>query len=188
MPDSGTFSNFQNDKSGAIPSYSVPCPYVPLGYQKITAYNANVITAASWSAGQVTFTTTSGHNVAVGTTFTISGMTPAGYNGSFIAITGTTGSTLVAALVNDPTTATGMGTLNASLTAATPLAAPPGALVAFIAISGAGVRYRDDGVAPTASLGYPAASGAYLTYSGPMSQFQIVEQAAGAVLDILYER
>lgn len=86
--------------------------------QQLVPYNAawpaNVITAASWAStagGQVTFTTTSGHTVAVGEYFTITGMTPAGYNGEFLAIAGTTGSTLVAALTTNPGASTVQGTL-----------------------------------------------------------------------------
>jgi hypothetical protein len=80
----------------------------------VAAYGSNVITAASWAAtnaGQVTFTTTSAHGITVGSYFTITGMTPAGYNGDFIAITGTTGSTLVAALAVNPGASTVQGTL-----------------------------------------------------------------------------
>jgi hypothetical protein len=64
----------------------------------VAGYAANVITAASWAntnGGQSTFTTTTAHGVAVGDYFTISGMVPTGYNGDYIAQTGTTGSTLV---------------------------------------------------------------------------------------------
>jgi hypothetical protein len=78
------------------------------------AYAANVITGATWAStngGQVTFTTTSAHGVSVGSDFTISGMVPAGYNGVFTAITGTTGSTLVAALAVNPGIETTYGTL-----------------------------------------------------------------------------
>lgn len=85
----------------------------------IAAYPANVITAASWAStngGQSSFTTTTAHGVAVGDYFTISGMTPSGYNGVYIAQTGTTGSTLVGILTPKqqtvtPGTATGFGTL-----------------------------------------------------------------------------
>lgn len=80
----------------------------------VAAYPANVLTAATWastSGGQVTFTTTTAHGVAVGDYFTISGMTPSGYNGDFLAITGTTGSTLVAALTTNPGSETVLGTL-----------------------------------------------------------------------------
>jgi hypothetical protein len=82
----------------------------------VAAYAANVITAASWAStngGQVTFTTTTAHGVTVGSYFSVSGMTPAGYNGDFVAVTGTTGSTLVAALATNPGAATTFGTLNA---------------------------------------------------------------------------
>jgi hypothetical protein len=85
----------------------------------VAAYGANVITAASWAntnGGQVTFTTTTAHGVVVGDYFNISGMTPAGYNGSYIAQTGTTGSTLIGIATPvqqtvTPGTATGFGTL-----------------------------------------------------------------------------
>lgn len=88
------------------------------GAQQLSPFNAawaaNVITAASWAStggGQVTFTTTTSHGVAVGADFTISGMVPTGYNGTFKAITGTTGSTLVAALTTNPGASTTQGTL-----------------------------------------------------------------------------
>lgn len=80
------------------------------------AFAANVITAASWastSGGQATFTTTTSHGVSVGSYFTISGVTPAAYNGTYLAITGTTGSTLVAALplASTPGAGSAFGTL-----------------------------------------------------------------------------
>src|SRR5579864_1211603 len=88
------------------------------GAQQLAPYNAawsaNVITASSWAStggGQVTFTTTSPHGVSVGADFTITGSVPTGYNGTFKAITGTTGSTLVAALTTNPGSITTEGTL-----------------------------------------------------------------------------
>lgn len=77
----------------------------------VAAYPANVITNATWAADVVTFTTTTGHGVGVGNVFDITGFTPATYNGTYVAISGTTGSTLVAALVGDPGTDTVQGTL-----------------------------------------------------------------------------
>lgn len=79
----------------------------------VAAYPANVITAAAWAntnGGQATLTTTTAHGVAVGSDFTITGVTPAAYNGTFTALAGTAGSSLVYAL---------------------PLAATPGAGTAF---------------------------------------------------------
>lgn len=77
----------------------------------VTAYPANVITASSWTSGAVSFTTTSAHGVTVGSYFTITGAVPVAYNGDYIAVTGTTGSTLVAALATNPGTSTTQGTL-----------------------------------------------------------------------------
>ena len=77
----------------------------------VAAYPANVLTGQTWSAGSVTFTTTTAHGVAVGDVFAISGSTPAGYNGVYTAITGTTGSTLVATLATNPGSSTAYGTL-----------------------------------------------------------------------------
>ena len=58
-------------------------------------WGANAITAATYSSGKVTMTTTTAHGVAQGQWFQISGMTPAGYNGWWQAAEGTTGSTLI---------------------------------------------------------------------------------------------
>jgi hypothetical protein len=68
----------------------------------VAAYNANLIASAAWSGGVVTLTTFSAHGLSVGSVFTISGFTPDGYNGTFTAIAGTTGSTLKYALAADP--------------------------------------------------------------------------------------
>lgn len=83
------------------------CPF-------IAAYPANAITAASWAStngGQVTFTTTTNHAVAVGDDFTISGVNPSGYNGFYKAITGTATNSLVAAKTANPGAYVSGGTL-----------------------------------------------------------------------------
>ena len=77
-------------------------------------YPANVLTAISWTGGVVTATTTTAHGVAVGTWFQIAGVTPTGYNGWALALTGTTGSTLVYALATNPGVSSVLGTLVAS--------------------------------------------------------------------------
>ena len=157
-----------------------------LGYAQLISFATETISAASWSAGEVTFTTGSAHGVSVGATFRITGMTPDGYNGTFVAIAGTTGSTLVAALETDPGTATVMGSLAASLSAATPLPAPEGTTHAVIAVSAAGIRYRDDGVVPTAGLGLPIAQNEIFTFAGNMKNIQFIAQSGSPVLDILF--
>lgn len=82
----------------------------------VAAYNANVITNAVWAStggGQVTLTTTSAHGLSVGSVFTISGFVPTAYNGTFTALAGTTGSTIVYALSPDPGADTVQGQLDA---------------------------------------------------------------------------
>ena len=82
------------------------------------AWAANALTAVSFSAGSgagnVTATTTTNHGVLPGQYFKISGCTPAGYNGTFLALPGTTGTTLVYAVAADPGPESVLGTLVAS--------------------------------------------------------------------------
>jgi hypothetical protein len=49
-----------------------------------------------------------------------------------------------------------------------------------------GVRWRDDGTAPTASVGMPLAVGVPLQYDGDLSRIRFIEQTASARLNISY--
>lgn len=73
-----------------------------------------------------------------------------------------------------------------SLAAATALTVPAGARLAQIVCETQAVRYRDDGTNPTASIGYPLATGDHLIYSGDLSRIKFIEQTGGAKLNILY--
>ena len=81
-----------------------------------------------------------------------------------------------------------------SLSSATKLTVPPRDLtglvgtprIAIITPEGQNVRWRDDNVAPTASVGMPLASGVTLQYDGDLSQIQFIETTAGAKLNITY--
>jgi hypothetical protein len=73
-----------------------------------------------------------------------------------------------------------------SLTASTALTVPAGAVIAIISVSGQAIRYRDDGVAPTAAIGMPLAVGSTTLLEGQLSAYRIIEQAASAVVDISY--
>jgi hypothetical protein len=48
------------------------------------------------------------------------------------------------------------------------------------------VRWRDDGVAPTASVGMPLAAGVTLQYDGDLNKIKFIQQTAGAKLNISY--
>lgn len=95
------------------------CVFAMIEAPAYGVWPANVLSAISYSAGVVTGTTTTAHGVSVGQWFSIAGCTPSGYNGTFKALLGTTGSTLKYALASDPGAETVLGTLLASQTSST---------------------------------------------------------------------
>ena len=58
--------------------------------------------------------------------------------------------------------------------------------IALITPETQGVRWRDDGVAPTASVGMPLAAGVTLQYDGDLRKIQFIEQTASAKLNISF--
>lgn len=81
-----------------------------------------------------------------------------------------------------------------SLSAATGLTVPQVDLnglackpsLAIITAETQGVRWRDDDVAPTASVGMPLASGTTLQYDGDLTKIKFIEQTASAKLNVTY--
>lgn len=65
---------------------------------------------------------------------------------------------------------------------------PKGATRAYITTETQAVRYRDDGTAPTATIGMPLAVAQTLVYSGTLSKIQFISQTAGAVVNVLFYR
>jgi hypothetical protein len=57
---------------------------------------------------------------------------------------------------------------------------------ALISCEAAAVRWRDDGVVPTASVGMPLAAGVTLQYDGDISRVRFIQQTPGAKLNISY--
>lgn len=49
-----------------------------------------------------------------------------------------------------------------------------------------GVRWRDDGTAPTGSVGMPLASGITFQYDGDLNKIKFIEDDAGAILNVSY--
>ena len=103
-----TYQNYTNLEKCAITLIEAPI---------YDLFPANVLTGLTYSSGtgQVTATTTTAHGVSPGSWFTISGCTPAGYNGTFLAQPGTTGSTLIYNVPSNPGAESALGTLVASL-------------------------------------------------------------------------
>lgn len=63
---------------------------------------------------------------------------------------------------------------------------PAGARYALLAVEGASARWRDDGQAPSASVGFPLYAGEHLQYAGDLYALRLVEMAAGCVLHVMY--
>lgn len=72
------------------------------------------------------------------------------------------------------------------LAASTALTVPAGALVAVITTEGQNVRWRDDGTAPTAAIGFNLNVGQALFYDGSLAALKFIQQAATATLNISY--
>lgn len=73
-----------------------------------------------------------------------------------------------------------------SLSASTALTVPAGATMALIVAETQAVRWRDDGTAPTATVGMPLAIGVSLSYDGDLKAIRFIEQAASAKLNVAY--
>ncbi len=66
------------------------------------------------------------------------------------------------------------------------LTPPVGATFAIISPSAQAVRWRNDGVDPTGSVGIPLAALGTLRYGGSLSAIKFIEQAASATLNVSY--
>jgi hypothetical protein len=73
-----------------------------------------------------------------------------------------------------------------SLSAAAGLTPPQGATLALIVPETQGIRWRDDGTNPTASVGMPVAAGSYLSYDGDLNRIKFIEQTASAKINVSY--
>jgi len=58
--------------------------------------------------------------------------------------------------------------------------------IALITPEGQAVRWRDDNVNPSATVGMPLAVGVTLQYDGDLTQIKFIEQVGGAKLNISY--
>ena len=65
---------------------------------------------------------------------------------------------------------------------------PARANEAYICAETEGVRYRDDGVAPTATVGQPMGAGSCLFYAGTLSALLFIQESGSATLDVLFYR
>lgn len=73
-----------------------------------------------------------------------------------------------------------------TLSAATALTVPAEATMALIIPETQAVRWRDDGVDPTASVGMPVNIGESLNYDGDLRRIRFIEQTASAKINVSY--
>lgn len=65
---------------------------------------------------------------------------------------------------------------------------PSGATFAQVVTETAAIRWRDDGTAPTTTVGNPLAVAAVLTYAGLLASLQVIAQTGTAVVNIEFYR
>ena len=83
----------------------------------------------------------------------------------------------------------GFQQLSASnLSSAYPLTPPAGANVALLNPETANVRWRDDGVAPTATVGMLLIADAFIEYWGNLSAIQFILVSGSPLLNVSYYR
>ena len=73
-----------------------------------------------------------------------------------------------------------------SLGSSTSLIVPAGARVAIVQAQDQAVRWHGDGTAPTASVGMRLAAGDDFFFTGKLSEFKVIEETAGAKLNVEY--
>lgn len=78
-----------------------------------------LINTATWSGSQVTFTTATATNLVAGQTFSVDGVSVSGYNkpfaATYTALSGTSGTTVIAALASNPGSSGAGGVIEPSL-------------------------------------------------------------------------
>ncbi len=60
------------------------------------------------------------------------------------------------------------------------------AIIECDSVAAKGVRWRDDGIAPTATVGMELLPGASLAYTGTLSKLRFIEVSASAKLNVSY--
>ena len=73
-----------------------------------------------------------------------------------------------------------------SLSSSTALTVPAGATLALIVPEAQNVRWRDDGVAPTASVGMLVPANSSMSYDGDLKSIRFIAATSGAILNVSY--
>lgn len=98
--DGSTYTDYEYADTVSSNNYYIDIPFNILGVQTPTGTT------------NITFTTAYPHGVTSGQAVTVSGVTPTGYNGNWVAQSGTTGSALVLNIGSNPGAITTAGKIN----------------------------------------------------------------------------
>lgn len=80
-----------------------------------------------------------------------------------------------------------LGYQQATVDTSTALTIPAGTDYFILTCTTQAIRWRDDGTAPTAAIGYPLAVNVEMRYdSGNMTAFRAISQVAGAIINVCY--
>lgn len=159
-------------------------PIVPLGYCQLTAAQLAA------SIGLASCTRSAFTGTASGTSLTASSVTGIILPGDVVVGTGVPAGTTI---VSGPA-AGGAGVYitsvatTASSASLTSGGIPPGATSAYLQVDTAAVRYRDDGGAPTASIGVSIASAGTLFYAGTLSKIRFILQTGSPLVNVSFYR
>ena len=63
---------------------------------------------------------------------------------------------------------------------------PATATLAVIYVEAAAIRWRDDGTAPTSSIGMPVSAGQSFAHFGFLPNLQFIQSASGAIINVSY--
>lgn len=159
---------------------------VPLGYCQIaTLSSAVLITPANCIRASFTAT-------GSGTNLTTSSVTGTIRVNDFLAGTGVAAGTRIISQTSGTTGGAGVYVTSVATTSSaaslTSGGIPFGATAANINAESQIVRYRDDGTAPTGSVGQPIAAAGSVFYTGTLSALRFIEATASGKLNISFYR
>lgn len=161
-------------------------PLVPLGYCQLSAAQLAASIGLS-SCVRALFTGTGS-----GTSLTTSAVTGIILSGDSVAGTGVPAGTTIVSQTSGTTGGAGVYVTSAATTSSgaslTSGGIPSGARSAYIEAETAGVRYRDDGGAPTAAIGMIIGSGTGIFYPGTLSALRFILQTGSPLVNVAFYR
>lgn len=161
-------------------------PTVQLGYCQMTAVSASALITSATCVG-ASFTATGS-----GTNLTTTSVTGAINIGAQLAGTGVPAGTFIVSQTSGTAKGAGVYVTNNATTSSSASLTSGGVIngskLAYIQAESKNVRYRDDGAAPTASVGIQIAAAASILYAGTATALRFIEEAASAKVNILFYR